>query len=231
LPVSLTPLKEFSAKVLGEPHALDFDTECGTLLIRALAFRSIVSPPAGIDDLIGLYLKFGLLTLGTMCRVVVGTQVFNLDNIAQLSDVKGRGGKVFIIENAHVYAAVNDRLANEKVTLISPVNSHNPAFLYLLDKLVADGCMLYYAGDMDYKGLLRADKLYVRYGKKFMPWRYSKADYELVTANSSAFLPDERKDLAMQNEVFAQLLSQMRKIGKTANSLPLVPLLVSDIVK
>jgi len=231
LPVDITPLKEFSTKVLGESHALDFDTPHGALLLNALAFRSMIQPPANIEDSIGLYLKFGLLTLGTMCQVLVGSQVLTLDNIKQLSNVKSHGGKVFIIENAHVYAAVNDHLNGKKCTVISPINSHNPAFLYLLDKLAAEGCTLYYSGDMDYKGLLRADKLYVRYGKKFVPWRYDKTDYEYIIADSSTLLPDVRKDLAVQNEVFAQVLSHMRKTGKTGNSLPLVPLLVSDIVK
>jgi len=106
----------------------------------------------------------------------------------------------------------------------------NPALEYLLDQFVKSGATLYYAGNMDYKGLTLADKIYLRYGKVFKPWRYGKADYELLFTGSDFLLPDDRKDLAMHNEELASLLSLLRKKGKSAASLPLVGVFAEDVI-
>jgi len=44
-------------------------------------------------------------------------------------------------------------------------------------------------------------------------------------------LQDKKKDLSLHNETLASLLSQLRKKGRTASSMPLVPLFAEDILE
>jgi len=82
---------------------------------------------------------------------------------------------------------------------------------------------------MDYKGLILADKVYLKFNKHFIPWRYSKTDYEVVLAENDYLLPEDKKDLAMHNENLASLLSLMRKKGRTASLHPLVSAMAEDV--
>ena len=99
----------------------------------------------------------------------------------------------------------------------------------LLELCSIAGATMYYSGNMDYNGLKFADKLYLKFGKDFKPWRYSKADYEQILTDGDVLLPDKKKEMSLHNEDFASMLSQLRKIGRTASSMPLVPVLVEDI--
>ena len=236
------PLSAFSDKFLGSPHKLDFDGEYSTLFLRALSHYFNTTVPYTIEDSIGLYLKAGLLTCGVLCQVTVNglisedcghynklgeAHVLTLENIVRLQNVKSHGGKVFIIESPLVFASVAERLRGVNCTVISPMGRHSPALLRLLELFAAQGDTLYYSGNMDYKGLIHADKLYLMFGKQFVPWRYTKEDYEI--AKNNGLLPDERKDLAMHNEDLALILSQMRKTGKSGNTMPLAPYLAEDV--
>ena len=240
LPVTPMPLTKFSAQFLGASHALDiFDTggEYGALFLRALAYHFKAAVPYNIEDTVALYLKAGLITGGVLCQVAVrgmndfnGAQILTLDNVTRLPRTKSHGGKVFIIENLHVFASVCERLQDERCTLMSPMGSHNPAFLLLLEQFYEQGDILYHAGNMDYKGLAQADRLFLKYGRQFVPWRYTKEDYELAVSAGNGLLPDEKKNLSMHHDDLALVLSQMRKKGRVANSMPLVPLFVADII-
>lgn len=226
------------------PLELDFYSEHGALLLRALAHRFGTSVPSSMEESIGLYYNAGLLTGGVLSQVTVRgldtpdevcaihnrrqqAHVLTLENIPP--QIKSYSGRAFIIENPHVFAAVNESLHDQKCTLISPIGSNRTAFMQLLKQLHAEGDNLYYCGNMDYKGLANADKLYLQFGKNFIPWRYSKLDYELILEKSTTLLPDDKKDLSMHNEDLASLLSLMRKTGKTASQMPLVPYLAEDV--
>jgi len=254
LPVASPPmqLSAFAAQFMNSPYALDFNGEYGALFVRALAHHFNTPVPCSIESSIDLCLKAGLLTGGVLCQVTAQNldaytsegvpdevcaihnkqgqaHVLTLESITKLSQAKGVDGKVFIIENPLVFAAVRERLQDIKCTLVSPMGNRNLAFLRLLELLHAAGDALYYAGNMDFKGLIQADNLYLKFGKQFIPWRYSKDDYELTISTNNVLLSGERKDLAMHNEDLALILSQLRKRGKTASSVPLVPLLVEDV--
>ena len=243
LPQTMVSLAKFSSQFLGSPYKLDiFDTndEYNALFLRALAYHFNVAVPNTIEDTIMLYLKAGLLAGGALCQVAVQgmvdgadnfatVHVLTLENVMLLPQVKSHGGKLFIIENPHVFTSVCERLRDVNCTLMCPMGSHNPAFLLLIAQFFEQGDTLYYSGNMDYKGLAQADKLFLKFGKQFVPWRYSKEDYELAVAAASGLLPDEKKNLSMHHDDLALVLSQMRKKGRVANSMPLVPLLVEDV--
>jgi len=251
LPMTHPPmyLSDFVAKYTNTLQVIDFNSEYEALFLRALAHSFETSVPHNINGRISLYLKAGLLTGGVVCQVTVQgiissdiictfynslnqAHVLTLENILHLSDISAYNNKVFIIDNPLMFSAVSEQMRGTACTLISSMGNHNPAFFCLLDLFCNCGDVsLYYSGNMDYKGLAFADKLHLQFGKQFIPWRYSKPDYELIIEQSSSLLPDERKDLAMHNEDLALILSQIRKTGKIASSLPLVPHLVSDIKK
>jgi len=247
-------LSTFAAMFIDCPHQLEFTGEYGLLFVRALAYHFGTPIPYSPESAVELYLKAGLLTNDVLCQVTVQNikaykpdgepdkvceiynsrnqaHVLTLENIAGFTEAKSADGKVYVIENPQVFAAVREQLHDKNYTLISPIGNHNPGFLRLLQLLCNTGSKLYYAGNLDYKGLINADALYLQFGKQFIPWRYSKADYELMLTKNSGLLPDDKKELAMHNEDLALMLSQMRKTGKTASAMALVPLLVDDILR
>ena len=242
----LVRLADFSDKHLGDARALDFYSPLGPLFLRALAHRHESSVPTTLEDSIRLYLQSGLLSDGVLSQVTLRglisddeacsfydqmgeAHVLTLENICRLGDVRAYGDKVFILENPYVFSALCERLSGFNCTLVCASEGLNPALERLLEALIRSGAVLYYAGNMDYKGLTSADKVYLRFGKAFIPWRYGRADYELLFAGNDYLLPDDRKDLAMHNEELAALLSLLRKKGKSASSLPLVGLFAEDI--
>ena len=242
----LMRLSDFSLQYLGDPRALDFHSPHGPLFLRALAHRYDAPVPTVLEDSIKLYLQAGLLSDGVLSQVTLrGVQsddevcaffdrldephVLTLENICRFDDIKAYGDKVFILESPYVFSALCERLRGLNCTLVCAADGLNPAFERLLELFTKSGAVLYYAGNMDYKGLTLADKVFLRFGKAFVPWRYGRADYELLFSGSDYLLPDDRKDLAMHNEELAALLSLLRKKGKSASSLPLVGLLEEDV--
>jgi len=242
----LMRLSDFAAKLLGEPRTLDFHSQHGPLFLRALAFKFDVSVPTVLEDSIKLYLQAGLLTNGVLSIVTLRglktdesactfynnineAHVLTLENISRIKSAGAYGDKVFIVENPHVFSAMCERLGGTKCTLVCASEGLNPALERLLELCIQSGAVLYYAGNMDYKGLTLADKVFLRFGKAFIPWRYGRADYDLLFGGNDYLLPDDRKDLAMHNEELASLLSLLRKRGKSASSLPLVGVLAEDI--
>lgn len=246
------PLSAFEAACGLPPGALAFDGEYGALFIRALAHMFGANLPGGMEASIGLYLQAGLITGSPLCQVAVQNltavnqdgapdkicaiynrrkqaHVLTLENVVQFSQAGGAGGRVFIVESPLVYAALRERLPDTHCTLISPMGNVNPAFVQLLTLLHQAGDTLYYAGNMDYKGLAQADALHARFGKQFIPWRYTRQDYERILAQNATSLSGERNDLTMGSDALALILSELRKTGKTASSMPLVPLFTEDI--
>lgn len=162
------------------------------------------------------------------CNNLNQKHVLTLENLSGFESVSAFS-KAFIIEEPQVFAAVCQQLGEINRTIICPVSGFPAAFMYLLKLLSAADVSLYYAGNMDYKGMERADRLYLEFGKTFILWHYSREDYAHVLSQGSTQIPDEKKNLTMHNETHASLLSHMRKEGKIASFMPLVPLLVEDI--
>jgi len=243
----LVRLSDFASLHLNDARALDFHSPLGPLFIRALAFRFETAVPTAPEDSVRLYLQAGLLSDGVISQVTLRgiktddaacnfydqlgeAHVLTLENLCRLTSAQAYGDKVFIVENPLVFSALCERLSGYDYTLICASDGLNPALEKLLSLCAESGAMLYYSGNMDYKGLTMADKVYLRFGKAFIPWRYNRADYELLFTGNDYLLPDDRKDLAMHNQELASLLSLLRKKGKTASSLPLVSVLAEDIM-
>jgi len=248
----LIPIEEFAAKFLPSPYGFEFSEKQGQLLLRALAFYFHKPITHSLDDNINLYVRAGILANGVLSRVTVRginaiadngkpddiSKVYNklnqahmltLENLNRLPTVSAVNNRAFVIESPAVYSAVCERLRDVNCTVICPVGHDSPALLFLLKKLVTGGASIYYAGNMDYKGLAIADKLYLEFGKSFVPWRYNHSDYDYILGEEASLLPDEKRGLALHNETLASLLSLIRKVGKTAPAMKLAPKLAEDI--
>jgi len=242
----LLRLSDFAKTSLRDTRALDFHSELGALFLRALAYIFDAAVPSTPEDSVRLYLQAGILSDGVISQVTVKgiktddeacqfydglgeAHVLTLENICRINSIQAYGDKVFVVENQIAFSALCERLRDLNCTLVCASDGLNPAMEQLLSTCIQYGATVYYSGNMDYKGLALADKVFLRFGKSFIPWRYGHADYELLFAGNDYLLPDDRKDLAMHNEELASLLSLLRKRGKTASSLPLVPVLAEDI--
>jgi len=250
----LIPLTEFSEKFTGSPNALDFSGTHGELFLKSLACIFKLPTPFSTEECIYLHLRAGLLSYGMLSSVTVfgisaktydeqddtacahyenlnQSHILTLENMSRFASVSARSGKVFILEDPQIFAAVCTQLKGLKCTIICPACSSgfSAAFIYLLKYFRTADIPLYYAGNMDYRGLEHADKLYVEFDKIFVPWRYSHEDYAHILSEGNVSLPDVKKNLAMHNDTLASLLSHMRKTGKTATSTPLIPLFCEDI--
>lgn len=245
-------LSEFSQEVCGDPHALDFYGTHGPLFLRALAKRYKMNVPAQLEESIHLYWQACLLSNGVLNQVtVLGLQAFvededeacayynnlneahilTLENISRFTRVEAVKKKVFVVENASVFALLCERLRGINCSVVCAAAGMNAALDRLLFLCGDNGAKIYYSGNMDVRGLTWGDMLYLRLYKNFIPWRYSKEDYERALVTSEAMLPDEKKEVSLHNEEFAALLSLIRKKGKIATQMPLVDLLAADIKK
>jgi len=249
----LVCLEEFAKKHAGSPLAFETNEMLGQLFLRALSFCLETPHPCSTDDCTNLFANAGLLYNGMLSRVTAmglnmfdengkpGTaaKVYNrrgqafvltLENLNSYARFSTAYGKLFVIENPLVYNAVCRQLSGTKCTVVCQMGGGTPAFLFLLKKLVKnEKTKIYYAGNLDYKGLVFADKLYNLLGKNFVPWRYNHRDYKALLEGETSLLPDEKKGLSMHNEELASLLSLMRRTGKTASTMPLLEKYVKDI--
>jgi uncharacterized protein (TIGR02679 family) len=155
--------------------------------------------------------------------------VLTLENISRFTQVAVYGKRVYIVESASVFALLCEQLRGVRATLVCASSGLNAALDRLLTLCCESGAELYYSGNMDMKGLILGDSMFLRFGKHFVPWRYGKDDYEQAMTHSDTLMPDEKRNVALHNEVFASMLSNMRKKGKTTSHLPLVKLLAEDI--
>ena len=229
------------------------------LLIRAMAFYLGESLPITTEDTIKLYQAAGFLYNAALSQVLVRglettlkegkshtackfyasqnqPHVLTLENISQIESIKLHSGSsktVYILENPQIFATVCERLYDTKCIIISPLKSaasaYPGAFLQLLKLCQKAGANLQYAGNLTFRGLSLADELYLKFGKSFVPWRYSQADYTIAISESSMLLPEEKRPRALHNETLASLLSTIKNSSKTASSTPLIPYFIRDI--
>jgi len=248
---TLIPIAEFSEKFTGATDSFDFSGTHGILFLKALANRFDVPVPSYLEGRIELHLRAGLLSCAAVSSVTVRglfaetdgqsdivcdyynnlniAHVLTLENISKFTAVSAHGSKVFVVEDVQIFAKLCEILSEVKCTIICCAVGFSAAFVRLLKLVCGSNLSFFYAGNMDYKSLEIADKLYVEFGKNFIPWRYTHEDYAKIILPESTYLPDEKKNLAMHNDTLASLLSHMKKIGKTASSMPLVSLYAEDI--
>ncbi|MCL1843878.1 MAG: TIGR02679 domain-containing protein [Defluviitaleaceae bacterium] len=244
----LVPLAEF----LQGYGLFDFSGISAQLFQKALACRYQVPAPAGTEDDINLHLRGGILANGFSSSVTVRgisavthdgkkdlaceyynnlnqAHVLTLENLSRFKSCEAHDCKAFVTENPVSFSTLIQHQVSSKNTLIlAGAQNFSAAFMYLAKLLKAANVTFCYSGEFNSKSLERADKLYLQYGRGFKPWRYNIEAYTQILKDKTSILPDEKTLPALHNEELASLLSYMRKVGKTASSLPLLPQLISD---
>jgi uncharacterized protein (TIGR02679 family) len=245
-------LPDFTKRLDNDIFDLGLNGECGSLLLKALARRFDVPLPTNAEDGSALYFMAGLLTEGVLNQASVRgvlafcgeasdpvcdfynqrgePHVLTLQHLSRFSHTRAHKKIIYVLENRAVFSAVSELLPPTcPCTMLCMDNGFNAAASRLLDMLTASGAKIRYSGDMDYKGLTLADKIYLRYPKQFDPWRLDKDEYERVMSDSEFHLTEQKKEQGLHHEGLASLLSYMHKKGKAAWQISLVKELAQDI--
>jgi uncharacterized protein (TIGR02679 family) len=220
LPATAAPLAELAATVAGDSHTLDGGAPIGTLVLRAIADRAGLPPPADADDRRSAWAFVGvladelsapalLLNLPTRATNATGRALalaaevgepYRLSTRQLLRDppelaLTGET-TIFICENPSVVAAAADRLGPRASPLLCTEGQPRTAIRLLLARLREAGATLKYHGDFDWPGIQIANGLVTRFG--VVGWRFGVADYLAApggnpltgTAVTSAWDPD-----------------------------------------
>jgi uncharacterized protein (TIGR02679 family) len=197
LPAAGMPLPVFADTVLGDPHALDEDSRCAGLVLRALALIYDLAPPAdavqrralweraGIadDELSSTVLAAGLRTVGDgvvnrvlrLCAEAGQATALTLQQLRK-ADLTGSGiDEVWVVENPSLLALALARFGADAPPLVCTSGWPSSAGILLLQRLCSAGALLRYHGDFDGEGLRIAANVVARTGAR--PWRMSSGDY------------------------------------------------------
>jgi len=234
---SLIPLAEFSETVSNKRDTYNFETPCGQLLLKALALNFEQITPTKTEDCIKLHLQAGLLSYAKISGVIIhglskkNTNAFTLENLVNLEDFSTPAKKVLIFEEPVTFNAVCEHLGDRALIAVHSIGGGvSAALMFLLSKLAKKGVSFMFAGNFTFDSLIVADKLHKELGKAFIPWRYTREDYEYaVEAESGGAVLRERKHSSLNNDTLASILSLIRKTGRTASSLPLIEKYLNDI--
>ena len=211
-------LPVFAAILTGDPHALDMQNPLGRLLFYGLHHmfqlpeteyqaerRKILFSKAGLeeDDLssnvivAGLKVKAGDLReqLFNSAVETASPLVLPLRFLEQPTTWDFMA--VYVMENPSVFSTLLDYLGGDSKIPAMVCSSGQPsvAALKLLDQLAAAGCIIYYSGDFDHKGLEIGQRLAERYSASFCPWFFNTAAY-LQTYRKVKMSPEQSKKLA-----------------------------------
>ena len=203
---NLIRMAVLASNVTKDPHFFDNDRDGGKLLVFAIVFFKDISYPKNAEDLSELMYSAGIIkdevSNYTLCSGMLGYLKNNeihqgwqgfynsgepiqvsLFNVSRVSRIVSPGKKVYVFENPTVFTEILNRTIEFKPSLICTFGNFKLASLVLMDKLVESGAYIYYSGDMDPEGIIMADKLNLRYGKKLILWRYDIEDYKNIISD------------------------------------------------
>lgn len=244
-------LPVFASNITSNPHAFDDNTTCGQIFLHALAYQFGVDRPVHAEEKAQLYYAAGIvydevsnyvLTNGLKAYsdgvLHPGWEGFyqnreslqaSLANLSAVDKVVSPDKKVYVLENAGVFAAVLDKLASHRPPLICTYGQVKIASLVLLDMLVKEDTTIYYSGDFDPEGLRIADKLKQRYGEKLVLWRYDIRDYKKALSNEKINDIRLKKMDSLHSPELVALSQQICSHGCAGYQEAILDNLISDI--
>lgn len=206
LPASGVPLPVLADELLHDPHGLDEDTRCATLVARALSIIYDVPVPAdtqerralweqaGVadDELSSVVLTAGLRPPGDdapsrilrICADAGQAAALTLRQTRAAAWTQGLPDVVWVFENPSVLALALARFATRCPPMVCTSGWPSSAGMLLLQKLGAAGCALRYHGDFDGEGIRIAANLMAR--TNATPWHMSAADYRIAVRGLSS---------------------------------------------
>lgn len=257
LPAKAERLPMFSQRITGDPHAFDLDKDLGKMFLHVLSVdrsddqteTSVLVPThtEAVNELLNEYhiyrddlLNF-VTSAGLYAETVDGmqkvwksavkqntVQIVPLRELVPLTRVyPASGNKVRIVENSGVCSVLLDK--EPRTPIICTNGQFTLAALILLDLLVEEGCLLYYAGDFDPEGLSMAQRLLERYPDNMRLWHMSEQAYK-VSGPVLELSKDRLKKLnGISHEELIDVAQEMRSVGKAGYQEALVDLMLADL--
>ena len=239
LPAEDLPLAEFSARVLGDSHALDAGTPVATLVLAALSREQGKERPqsagerreqwasVGVicDGLSWPVLTLGLPAVGTgftdaaLSQHAAAGEPYRISTRQLLRhpptfDAHRLGGIVYVCENPMVVEAAAERLGVRCAPLVSIEGQPKTAARLLLTRLTESGVRLRYHGDFDWAGVRIANLIIERHSAE--PWRLGEDDYRRATELGSKTLRGTPTDASWDAGLCPAMLEAMRQIDEEA---------------
>ena len=249
LPSAGESLGVFSARIVGDAHALDNGTSLGTLAMRLAAaigtlatdapttsarWRREAWASAGIviDELSSMVLVLGLpggtesataISLAALARdgqpALLTLRQLNLTSIGAIPP------EVFVCENPAIVAAAADQLGVSCPPLVCVSGQPGAAVIRLLVTLAEGGAKLHYHGDFDWGGITIARTLGQRVD--WQPWRYDAEAYRQAIASLTDLPP--LKGSAVKTNWDPALEPAMTAGGFKVEEEQVLPALISDL--
>jgi uncharacterized protein (TIGR02679 family) len=205
LPAAGEPLPVLADRVLNDSHALDDDTRCANLVLRALAVLFDVQVPANAQGRRALWEQAGVADDG-LSNVVLAAglrpaddgiaseilracadsghaAVLSLGQVRSSDLTAGLPAEAWVFENPSVLAMALARFGRRCPPIVITAGWPNSAAIALLSKLASAGVTLHYHGDFDGEGLRIAAAVAARTGA--VPWRMTSADYLAAVAEGA----------------------------------------------
>lgn len=243
----------FAAQVSGNPHFFDSGTLAEKLLILflkdyvngayssksySLEEKNQLLYDAGLlrDDLSNYTLTYGIVAEDLQGDMHKGIQGFvdrnepvqlTLLTVSRLAKVQPKAGKkVYIVENPAVFSSLTEAVPD--VALICGNGQIRMATLALLD-LFEEDVEFWYAGDFDPEGLMIAQRLRKRFGKRLHFWNYKKCYYEQYSSNVKLDAQRKKKLERIDEEELLEIRDAIQRCGYAAYQEMLIPEYVKEL--
>lgn len=253
LPQKAERLPLFSQRITGDPHAFDLQTDLGRLFLYLLTIsHGDTEFPTTTEEINRLLQRSNiyrddLLNFVTCANVVAETkdgvhpvweaatrkhsvQIVPLRELIDLTSVYPDIGKiVWVVENSGVCSTLLDDIP--QAPIICTNGQFTLATLMLMDLLVENGAILYYAGDFDPEGLGMADRLIERYAGGVQLWHMNVSSY--LASNPIKALSRERLEKlnSIKDARLVKVTEVMRKTAKAGYQEALMEQIKEDIRK
>lgn len=203
LPRDGVELSRLASEVLGDPHALDYDTALGGLVGSALAASAGRERPRSAAEWRAQWAHVGVLCDALSCNVLaLGLRPTSDGPVARSLRLLAAAGEpavvtlrqlsrecltfasetVFVCENPAVVSAAAERLGNQARPLVCGGGWPNTAVSLLLERTKQSGCELRYQGDFDAEGARIAEHMRRRH--QATSWRFDAPTYTAAVRRS-----------------------------------------------
>lgn len=257
LPTKAEKLPMFSQRITGDPHAFDLNQDVGKIFMHVLTVNQwnsetdalLVVPTATekVNELLNAYhiYREDILNFVTVAGLMAETEsgiagVFEAavkENAVQIVPLRelvplhriypAQGKDVYIVENSGVCSVLLDQ--HPSATIVCTNGQFTLASLILLDLLIEEDCMLYYAGDFDPEGLSMAQRLLTRYPGHLKLWHMDKKAYH--ASNPVKTLSKQRlnKLKGIYHDQLIDIANDMKVQGKAGYQEALIDTMVNDL--
>lgn len=257
LPQHAERLPMFSQRITGDPHAFDLQTDLGRMFIHLLAVHrfkvegkllvEIPSSTEGINELLEQYKIYrdDLLNFVTCANLMAETdegahpvweaaasqntvQIIPLRELISLVHVYPAKGKVvWVVENSGICATLLDH--DPRAPMICTNGQFTLATWMLIDLLVNDGSVLYYAGDFDPEGLGMAQRLLERHSDAVHLWHMGIEAYKKTKPIKALSQERLEKLKGITNGELFEVAKEMKRVKKAGYQEALVDWMKKDL--